>query len=72
MEKQHQNAMDRLKEALCSDNPDVGVLRLPDLILQFTILTGSSDYGVGAVLMPEDRPVGMHREKKAIAIMFWT
>ena len=82
-EAKHQEATDRIKEALCSDDEEYGVLRHPDFSLPFTIFTDASDYGVGAVLRQEGRPIWYAsrslnelevkydtRDKEAIGIMF--
>jgi len=79
----HEEAFTKLKEALCSDDPEFGVLAHPDYSQPFTIFTDACDYGVGAVLMQNGRPIWYAsralnplevkydtREKEAIAIMY--
>ena len=52
-EKHHQDAFDRVKEMVIN----FPVLRYYDVNLPVTIQCDSSDIGLGAVLMQEDRPV---------------
>lgn len=49
---EEEEAFQRIKEAICSDNC---VLALPDLDLPFTIITDASALGVGGCLMQESK-----------------
>ena len=68
--KQCDIAFNKLKEALTNDV----VLTHPDMSKPFVIFTDASNYGVGAVLVQDGRPVWFAfydtREKEAIGIRF--
>jgi hypothetical protein len=58
-EKVHQEAFDKIKQVIADDV----MLSFPDFNKPFEIHTDASDFQVGAVIMPECKPVAFYSRK---------
>lgn len=65
--KQCQEAFDQIKEALTSPP----CLKLPDDSTPFTVICDACKYGIGAVLLQEDRPVAFEGRRMTETELKW-